>query len=181
MSGLKGQCSWVDSWSSVHSSSAVWWAQACKDMPDSRPNQEQMSWLRKSGYFRWQPLIKISMYEWQNLSGGLNLPVPTLCNIFPILAFHPLHLWTPNLESHIFYNFFDLRIFTTPQGLMSGFIFFYTPQILRHFHFISNPISTLLFVSFSFTWLLSLTWIFTIFQAREARLGTYVFVHLQSG
>ena len=64
---------------------------------------------------------------------------------------------------------------------MSRFIFIYTPQILHHFHFISNPISTLLFVSFPFTKLLSFNWIFTIFPSREARLGPQIFVHLQSG
>ena len=53
---------------------------------------------------------------------------------------------------------------------MSRFISIYTPQILHHFHFISNSISTLFFVLFSFTRLLSLSWIFTTFPARKARL-----------
>ena len=77
----------------------------------------------------------------------------------------------------LIYNFFGLLIFTKPQGLMSGFNFIYTLQILHHFHFISNPISTLFFVLFSSTWLLSLSWIFTIFPACEARLGHCIFVH----
>ena len=37
----------------------------------------------------------------------------------------------------IFYNFFHLPIFTTPQGLVSGFIFIYNRQFLHHFNFIS--------------------------------------------
>ena len=81
-----------------------------------------------------------------------------------------------------FYDFFDFRIFTTPhQGLISGFNFIYTPMFLHHFHFISNPISILFFVSFSSTRLLSLSSIFTIFPVHEAGLGPQIFVHLQSG
>ena len=128
--------------------------------------------------------MKISMFEWQNVSGGLNSSVSTLYNIISMLAFHSLHQWTPSLESHIMHfmqHLWHLCIFTTPQRLMSGFIFNYTAQILHHSHFISNPISTLFSVSFSFTWLLSSSCIFTIFPARQARLGPCIFVHLQSG
>ena len=39
----------------------------------------------------------------------------------------------------IFHDIFDLRIFTSPQGFMSEFIFF-TSQILHHFYFVSHPI-----------------------------------------
>ena len=60
---------------------------------------------------------------------------------------------------------------------MSGSIFIYTPQILDHFHFISNPISSVFCLVF-FTWLLSLSWIITKFPAREARLGPYIFIYL---
>ena len=100
-----------------------------------------------------------------------------------MLAFHPLHHRTPRFNSIlcIFYNFFGLRMFPAPQDLMPQFIFIYTPQILDHFHFISYLISILFFVLSSFTWLLSLRWIFTIFPTREARLGLCIFVYLQSG
>ena len=88
--------------------------------------------------------------KWQNLSGGLISPVPTLCNIFLMLACHPLHQWTPSLESHIMYYLwlFYLRIFTKRQHLIPAFIFINTPQILHHFHFIFNPISILFFSCF---------------------------------
>ena len=98
MSGLEGQHSWVDYWFSLYTCSAALWAQACEDMADLRPNQKQMAWLRKSRYFRWKLLMKISMFEWQNVSGGLNFPVSTLYNIIPMLAFHSLHQWTSSLS-----------------------------------------------------------------------------------
>ena len=153
-----------------------------------KPNQKLMSWVWCPGFENQDTLDdslwwRYLLFEWKNLSVGLNCPVPTLCNIFNMLAFHPLHHRTPRFNSIlcIFYNFFGLRMFPAPQDLMPQFIFIYTPQILDHFHFISNPISILFFVSSSFTWLLSLRWIFTIFPAREARLGLCIFVYLQSG
>ena len=42
-----------------------------------------------------------------------------------------------------------------------------------HFNFV--------FIFLSFMWLMILSWIFTTFSAREARLGRNIFVHLQSG
>ena len=91
-SGLEEQRSWMDSWLSLHACSAAWCVQACEDMADFRPNQKQMSWLRKSRYFRWQPSMKISIVKMAKTLRGLELPIPTLCNIFPLLAIHPLYI-----------------------------------------------------------------------------------------
>ena len=96
------------------------------------PDSENQDTLDDS--LQWRYLL----LELQKLSGGLNSPSPPCAIYFP--CWQSIHY-----------------IFTTPQGLMSRFIFIYAPQILHHFHFISNPISTLFFVSFSFTKLLSLS------------------------
>ena len=77
----------------------------------------------------------------------------------------------------ISYNFFDIGIFTTPQGFLSGLFLFTLPKLNLIFILSTSPFPLWFFVSFSFTWLLSLRWIFTIFPAREARLGPCVFVH----
>ena len=56
----------------------AWRAQSFKDTVDFRPNQKEISWLRKLGYNRWQPLMKISIVWMATTLGGLELLNPLL-------------------------------------------------------------------------------------------------------
>ena len=100
-----------------------------------------------------------------------------------MLACHPLHQWTPSLESHIkYYSWLFLLTYihhtTGPHACIHFYLHF--PNFTS-FSFYLQPHFHPVFVLFSFTWLLSLSWIFTIFPTPKARLGPCIFLHLQSG
>lgn len=59
------------------------------DVAELRLRQNQTSWLRKSGYYRWQPLMKM-LIAWQQLSWGLNFLASTLYRKLPLPPSHPL-------------------------------------------------------------------------------------------
>ena len=85
-------------------------------------------------------------FECQNLSVGLNSPVPTLCNIFPMLAFNPLCQWAPTLELYIMYflkPFWLTYIYHTTEPHVWIHFYLRSPNFIwfsfylhPHFHFV---------------------------------------------
>ena len=126
------------------------------------------------------------IYSLNGKTQGVWTPQSPPCAI-GLPCWHHIHYTNEpvTFEVHIIYFIYYMYIYLTTGPHIWIHFYLHLPNFTTflfclppHFHLSCFVLSS--FVLCSFIWLLSLSWILTIFPTHKARLGPYIFIYLQS-